>query len=65
MKPWIPLLEADGFTTDTVAWLLGNIGFTTDTDRFHHEYRQFHLRYRVLNFWRDDLPSGRAVELPA
>lgn len=52
MKPSDSKNGLDGFTTDTVTWLFSNIGFTTDTDRFHHEHRQFHHRYRVLKFAR-------------
>ena len=54
MKPWFSKNGVDGFTTDTVALHLGNIGFTTDTDRFHQRYRQFHQRNRVLNLERLD-----------
>jgi hypothetical protein len=50
MKPSNLKNGLDGFTTDTVTLYFGNYGFTTDTDRFHYRHRQFHLRYRVLNF---------------
>ena len=50
MKPWFSKNSPDGFTTDIVTLHFGNIGFTTDTDRFQQRYRQFHHRYRVLNF---------------
>ena len=49
MKPSFAKNGLDGFTTDTVTCLFSNIGFTTDTDRFHYGYRQSHQRYRVLN----------------
>src|SRR5215469_12348346 len=50
MKPCISKNGADGFITATVTLHFGNIGFIRDTERFHHRYRRFRWRYRVLNF---------------
>lgn len=49
MKPSKPKNGRDGCTTGTVTLLFCHIGFTADTDRFHHRARQSHHRHRVLN----------------
>jgi hypothetical protein len=52
MKPSSLKNRVDGFTMDTVTYLFCNSVFITDTDQFHRRDRQFHWRYRVLNFGR-------------
>jgi hypothetical protein len=64
MKPWFSKNGDDGFTTDTVTLHFGNIGFTTETDRFHQRYRQFHHRYRVLKFWSGGMPDAAIAASP-
>ena len=59
MKPSAPKIGLDGFTTDTVTWLFSNIGFTRETDQFHHEHRQSHQRYRFLNSSSRSVAIGR------
>lgn len=57
MKPSASKIGRDGFTTDTVTCLFSNTGFTRETDQSHHDHRQSHNRYRVLNLEVLSLPG--------